>query len=228
MTAEPLDTSPNPEDQPDTYGTKLAIRLNDITEATVAVEMIPSQGAEPVYSGHITPLSEWHPESELVRFGRELTIYGDDKPGRTATMIVRSPLGYVYGIDQEKADLKGEYVFKTTLPENYENGIYSVYLNGALFRTFEITDGLDAGVPSASYTITYSLPDGISSSLLVAAEYKDGCMVQLCSAQYDILAQSATVKFEYNPSKGNTLKFFYLESLDSLIPLYPASEMTVE
>ena len=230
MDAEPLPSTPIPEKQdlPPDGVSKLTIQLDDITEATVAVEFIPSESREPVFSGYITPLSEWHPENDVTRFGRELTIYGDDRPGRVATMLVKSPLGNVYGIDQAKADSKGEYAFNCTLPENYENGIYSVYLNGNLYKTFNVTDGTNADVPPVSYTIKYDLPDGVNSSVLVAAEYKNECMVQYASADYDKTTSTATVCFNFNPSKGSTLKFFYFASLDSLTPLYPATEMTVD
>ena len=56
MTAAPLPTSPSPEDQPDSSGTKLAIHATGVTDTTIAVEVVASQGTEPVYSGYIVPL----------------------------------------------------------------------------------------------------------------------------------------------------------------------------
>lgn len=228
MEATPLPASPTPEDQKINATIKLAIHLTGVTDVSLAVEMIGSMGTEPAFSGYMTPMDSWHPENDVVRFGRGLTIYGDDKPGRTATMLVKSPLGYIYGIGQETVDSKGEYVFNCTLPEDYENGIYSVYLNGSLYKTFEVTDGTDAGVSPASYTLSYELPEGVDSSVLVAAEYQDGCLIQLTSSQYDKLSSSATVSFRFNPSKGNTLKFFYLDNLTDITPLYPHLEMVVD
>lgn len=230
MDAEPLPSTPIPEKQdlpPDSVS-KLTIHLKDITKATVAVEFVPSEKSQPFFSDYIIPLDDWHPENDVTRFGRELTIYGDDRPGRVATMLVKSPLGNIYGIDQDRADSKGEYAFNCTLPENYENGVYSVYLNGNLYKTFNVTDGTDADVPPASYTIKYDLPDGVNSSVLVAAEYNNECMVQYTNAAYDKTTSTASVSFDFNPSKGSILKFFYLSDLDSLTPLYPALEMTVD
>ena len=134
-------------------------------------------------------------------------------------------LGNVYGIGQEKADAKGEYKFSATLPKNYENGIYSVYINGSIYKTFEMTDGVDAGVSPVSYTLKYDLPNGITSSLVIAAEYCDGRLVQVTTATYDVNASSATVVLEKNPSKGNTLKFFYFENMNNLKALYEPKEM---
>ncbi len=228
MDAKPFSTSPNSDAQVPDSVKKLTIHLENVTEAAVAVEIIPSLGTEPVYSDYITPLDEWHPENDVTRFGRELTIYGDDKPGRTATMLVKSPLGYVYGIGQEIVDSKGEFVLNACLPKNYENGIYSVYLNGSLYKTFEVTDGIDAGVASASFSLSYDLPEWVNSSVLVAAEYENGCMVQITSAEYNKATSSATVNFEFNPSKGNTLKFFYLDNLKDITPLYSAKEIIVQ
>ncbi len=228
MQAEPLPTSPDPEDQPTRSDKKLAIHLENVTDAVVAVEFIPTGGVEPVYSRYITPLDDWHPENDVIRSGRELVIYGDDKPGRTATMLVKSSLGYIYGIDQRTVNEKGEYVFECTLPQNYENGIYIVYINGELYKTFEVTDGVDAPIAPVSYTISYELPEGVSSSVLIAAEYKNGCMIQCASAAYSTASSSATVSFGFNPSKGSTLKFFCLENTENIIPLYPAKELKVE
>jgi len=228
MQAEPLFTSPYPDDQKPRTDKKLVIHLENVTDAVVAVEFIPTGGVEPVYSRYITPLDDWHPENDIIRSGRELVIYGDDKPGRPATMLVKSPLGYIYGIDQRTVNEKGEYVFECTLPQNYENGIYIVYINGELYKTFEVTDGVDAPIPPVSYTISYELPEGISSSVLIAAEYKNGCMIQCASAAYSTTSLSATASFGFNPSKGSTLKFFCLENMENIIPLYPAKELKVE
>ena len=227
ITAEPLPTSPNPEDQPDTYGQKLSIHYENVTDVTICVEFIPSQGAAPNFTSHITALSEWHPESEVVLSGRNVAVYGKDKPGRTATMILKSPLGNVYGIGQEKVDAKGEYKFDATLPKNYENGIYSVYINGSIYKTFEMSDGIDAGESPVSYTLKYDLPHGVTSSLVIAAEYNEGKLVQVSTAPYDINTSSVTVVLERNPTKGNTLKFFYFENMNTLKALYEPKEMRI-
>lgn len=226
--AEPLPTSPYPADQTARTDKKLAIHLSGVTDVSLAVEMIGSKGVEPVFSDYITPLDSWHPENDVVRFGTELIIYGDDKPGRTETMLVKSPLGHIYGIGQEIADENGEYIFNATLPSDYENGIYSVYLNGSLYKTFSVSDGIDAGVVSASYTLKYDLPEDVTGSVLVAAEYKDDCMVQITWAKYDIITRSATVEFTQNPTRGNKLKFFYLDDLNNITPLQTATEVDVQ
>lgn len=228
MNASPLPNSPTSDEQTINAKIKLAIHLTDVTDVSLAVEMIPSKGTEPTYSGYIEPLDNWHPENDVTRFGRELIVYGDDKPGRPATMLVRSPLGFIYGIDQGRADDKGEFVFNATLPQDYENGIYSVYLNGELYKTFNVSDGIDKNVPPASYTIGYDLPEGVRNSVLVAAEYNDDTMIQITSAEYDRESATATVNFDFNPSKGNTLKFFYLEDLDNITPLQPALVVEVD
>lgn len=227
VTAQPLPTSPTPEDQPDTYGQKLSIHFENVTDVTVCVEFVPSFGSEPRFTSHMTPLDEWHPESDVVISGRDVTIYGTDKPGRSETMLLKSPLGNVYGIGQEKVDAKGEYKFYATLPENYENGIYSVYINGSIYKTFEMTDGIDAGVSPATYTLKYDLPRGVTSSLVVAAEYSEGKLVQIATAPYDVNTSSATVVLEKNPAKGNTLKFFYFENMNNLKALYEPKEIRV-
>ena len=78
------------------------------------------------------------------------------------------------------------------------------------------------------YTLSYELPAGIYESLLIGAEYFENEMVQFSAGEYTPAESSATVTFEASPQRGNVLKFFYLDNLQNLIPLYPAKEITVK
>ncbi|MBR3934734.1 MAG: hypothetical protein IKJ68_12625 [Clostridia bacterium] len=53
-------------------------------------------------------------------------------------------------------------------------------------------------------------------------------MVQFSVADYNVAENSATVTFGSSPKKGNVLKFFYLNTLENITPLYPPKEITVE
>ncbi len=219
MDAVPLSTSPNPDDQPDSYGKKLAIHLENITEATVAVEIDASPGAHQEYVNHITFLDDWHPEADVIKNDRRITVYGKEKTGRFVTMVAKSPLGRVCGVGQVKANEYGEYTFSFNLPKDYENGNYLFYICGSLYKTLDVTDGKHVKMVPMSYTLTYELPTGFETSVLVAAEYSDGQMVQLAFADYDLSLGGATVRFDKRPLEGNTIKFMYLNNLTDIIPL---------
>lgn len=79
-----------------------------------------------------------------------------------------------------------------------------------------------------TYTLSYELPAGINDSLLIGAEYFENEMVQLSAGHYNPVDGSATVNFEAIPQKGNIIKFFYVDNLQSLTPLYPPKEITVK
>lgn len=226
--AVPLPTSPDPEDNAINASIKLAVHLTDVTDVRLAIEMIPTESEEPVFSGYTIPLDGWKPDKDIVLSERNVSVYGHGRVGSTATMLIKSPLGYVYAIDQTTADSKGDYIFHATLPKYCENGNYTVYVNGEVYGALSVTDGTDYGLPPASYTVDYELPAGVLSSVLVAAEYNNGCMVQVAKAGYNAELRSATVVFGHSPARGNTIKFFYLTDLESLTPLYGAKTITVE
>ncbi len=226
--AVPLPSSPDPDDNAINATVKLAVHLKDVTDVNLAIEMIPSDDEAPVFSGYIIPLDQWKPEKDIILSDRNVSIYGHGRIGTTMTMLIKSPLGYVYAIDQTVTDSKGDYSFHATLPKYCENGNYTVYVNGELHGALSVTDGTDYGLPPAAYTVDYKLPDGISSSVLVAAEYNNGCMVQVAKGDYNTETRSATVVFGHSPARGNTVKFFYLADFGTLTPLYPAKTITVE
>lgn len=228
MEAKSLPSSPPHTDKLDSHGKKLAIHLEDVKDVTLAVEVIPFESGEPSFTKHITPLDSWHPESDVEIEGRNVKVFGIEKPGRTVTMIARSPLGEIVGIDQEKIDETGEYTLNFSLPENYENGIYSVFVNGNLYKIFNVTDGYDAGEIPVSYSISYELPNGFTKSVMVAAEYSDNTLVQLTKGNYNHMTMSSTVVFDRAPQQGSTIKFLFLEDLDNLTPLYPANEIVIK
>ena len=148
MDASPLPTSPNPDDQRDSYGHKLAIHAADVTELNLAVEMVPSEQSVPSFTSQYTPLSQWHPENDVIIDGRDVTLYVTSKDGRTITMAVKSPKGNLCAIGQKDTGSDGEYSFDFTLPALYENGLYTVYVNGSELTTFEMT-----GAPEAKLSV---------------------------------------------------------------------------
>jgi len=64
--------------------------------------------------------------------------------------------------------------------------------------------------------------------LLIGTEYFENKMVQLSTGHYNPVDGSATVNFEATPQKGSIIKFFYVDNLENLSPLYPAKELTVK
>ena len=78
-----------------------------------------------------------------------------------------------------------------------------------------------------SFTEYYFLPQGFISSEFVAAEYNEDGMKQLANASYNPKTFSATVVFKNKPQKGNTIKFFYLNNLDEIIPIHPVKEISL-
>lgn len=148
MAASPLETSPNPSDQRSDYGYKLAIHAKDVTQLDLAVEMVPAEQSVPSFTSQYTPLSEWHPENDVTIDGRDVTLYGISKNVSTVTMAVKSPKGNLCAIGQMDTDSDGEYTFYFTLPAQYENGLYTVYVNGSVCTTFEMT-----GAPEAKLSV---------------------------------------------------------------------------
>ena len=228
MEAKSLPTSPPHTDKLDSHGTKLAVHLTDVEDVTLAVEFVPVANGSTSFKKEITALDSWHPESDVEREGRNAKVFGVGKTGSIATMIVRSPFGEIVGIDQKKIDSTGEYIFDVTLPEEYKNGIYSVFVNGDLYKIFNVTDGYDAGEIPVSYSISYELPNGFNKSVMIAAEYNDNTLVQLTKGNYNHLTMSSTVVFDRPPQQGSTIKFLFLEDLDNLTPLYPANEIVIK
>lgn len=76
-----------------------------------------------------------------------------------------------------------------------------------------------------TYLIEYELPYGFNESVVIAAEYCDDEMVQFSIADYDLTKNSALVTFETSPQKGNTIKFFYLNTIENITPLYQPKEI---
>lgn len=148
VAASPLETSPNPSDQRSDYGYKLAIHAKDVTQLDLAVEMVPAEQSVPSFTSQYTPLSEWHPENDVTIDGRDVTLYGISKNVSTVTMAVKSPKGNLCAIGQMDTDSDGEYTFYFTLPAQYENGLYTVYVNGSVCTTFEMT-----GAPEAKLSV---------------------------------------------------------------------------
>lgn len=144
MVASPLETSPNPSDQRSDYDYKLAIHAEDVTELNLAVEMVPVEQAVPSFTSLYTPLSDWHPENDVTIDGRDVTLYGISKNVSTVTMAVKSPKGNLCAIGQKEANADDEYTFDFALPQLYENGTYTVYVNGSVSQTFEMSGSPEA------------------------------------------------------------------------------------
>lgn len=161
MAASPLESSPAPEEQKESYGTKLAIHAENVTELNLAVEFVPVTLSAPSFTKQYTPLDEWHPERDVAADGRNIKVYGTEKTGTTVTMLTKAPRGALAAVGQTVAGQNGEYTFDFSLPGNYENGIYTVYVNGSIYKTFEMTGGVEA-----SFTVgepEFSSGDTLSS-----------------------------------------------------------------
>jgi len=170
MDASRLETSPErPSDQPKSYGHKLAIVAKGVTDYKLAVEFIPIQSTVPKFTAEIEPLDQWHPEKDVIVNGKNATVYGTDKKGRTVTMVTTSPSGAVCATGEQVVGDSGEYTFNINLRDEYENGTYTVKINGSVYKTFTLTGGADpylaGGKPEFSCggyltagKITYTVP----------------------------------------------------------------------
>lgn len=91
MDAQPLPTSPNPNTQIINYGTKIAIHLENVTEAKVGVEFLPLKAGEAPYSDTtLIPMDNWS-----VNKSEGQTL--ERKMGTATALKLDSPVAFAKG-----------------------------------------------------------------------------------------------------------------------------------
>ncbi|MEQ7011041.1 DNRLRE domain-containing protein [Actinopolymorpha sp. B17G11] len=161
--AKPLWTSPDPDRQTDNLGVrKLAIRLNDVETATVAVQLSPLRSGQkaPELTG-VTPLSEWTTGPETVSGLRTLSVNG-------ATIPSFSSATFVYTVDVAS----GESVPVVSAEAADSAGRVVVHQARSVpgFATVESTE---AGKARARYEVYFipKLGPGLFPSTIIASSH---------------------------------------------------------
>ncbi len=136
MDAKLLPTSPVLPGQPTTYGSKLAIHMENMEDFTLTVEFEPVlEGEHPNYiPSPVVPMSEWTTESTADTTGEVQQSHLTD----TISVLTGSPLAYVFGsyqyLDEEQ---------EAVVPREWDGKLYlpAAFLREALGEEVPETGG---------------------------------------------------------------------------------------